>query len=203
MAQHHEATTDRLVGIIASIKIERRSGQLTVKRGEGLNAEEGILIFIQGQITQANVGRRNGPEALNWLSTWGQARYTFMPLTPDEELPIVLSAISLSGSGRMATNPHLPAAQVNTDSLTSPHPLARAYGIPYTTAELMEATARIQQAGLSRTHRRLYLLIDGKRSAIELVPLLGKSAEEVRNMLHDLEWLDIVRITNTQPEAEP
>ncbi|MGH2506872.1 MAG: hypothetical protein ACRDHZ_05585 [Ktedonobacteraceae bacterium] len=45
MTQQGEATTDRLVGIIASIKMERRSGRLMVRRGEGLTAEEGTLLF--------------------------------------------------------------------------------------------------------------------------------------------------------------
>jgi hypothetical protein len=198
MAQQREITTDRLVGIIASIKMDRRSGQLTVRRGEGSSVEEGMLMFIQGQITQANIGRRHGPEALNWLSTWRQARYTFTPLTSDEDVHLTAFSTNLPSSslGGVATNPRLSTAPVNTDSLESPHPLARAYGVPYTTADLTEATIHIKKAGLSRSHRRLFLLIDGHRSALGLVPLMGKSAEEVRNMLHDLEWLGIVRITN-------
>jgi hypothetical protein len=83
---------------------------------------------------------------------------------------------------------------VDTDRLESPYPLA--YGVPRPTVDLEEATKRIEQAGLSRTHRRLYLLIDGHRSAIELIPLIGKQAEEVRNMLYDLEWLGVIRILN-------
>jgi hypothetical protein len=158
-------------------------------------AEEGTLTFMQGQITQASAGRRRGSDALNWLSTWKQARYVFTPLASDEELPIILSAFS-SSADKMATNPGLPTARVNTDRLESPHLLTQAYGIPYPMVKLSEATECIQRAGLSRSHRRLYLLIDGHRSAIELVPLAGKSAEEVRNMLHDLEWLGIIKITN-------
>src|SRR5260370_36464532 len=88
MAQQREATTDRLVGIIASIKMERRSGRLLVRRGDGLTSEEGTLVFVQGQVVEAHVGRRSGANAVNWLSTWGQARYVFTPLASNKETPI-------------------------------------------------------------------------------------------------------------------
>lgn len=206
MAQQREATTDRLVGVIARIKMERRSGQLTVRRGEGLTSEEGTLIFVQGQVTLASVGRRNGSDALNWLSTWGQARYMFTPIISDEELPIEFSSLSSSSLNRTATSPghaavrvdtdRLEPAPADTDRLEPAHPLTQIYEVPHITVELTEATASIDRAGLSRSHRRLYLLIDGHRSIIDLVPLVGKKAEEVRNMLHDLEWLGVIRIVN-------
>lgn len=198
MAQQREATTDRLVGIIASIKLERRSGELIVRRGEGLAAEEGTLIFQQGQITQASVGRRHGSDALNWLSTWGQARYTFA--SSEENASASFPILPASSSHTVITHSRLPTARVNTENLDSP--LALAYGIPYVTSELHEATTRLEKAGLSRAHRRLYLLIDGHRSAIDLVPLSGKKAEEVRNMLHDLEWLGVIRIANPPQPSE-
>lgn len=194
MAQQREATTDRLVGIIASIKMERRSGQLMVKRGAGLASEEGTLVFMHGQVTQARAGRRNGPDALNWLSTWGQARYIFISAASEAEMPGVFRSLPSSTTGATTTNPRHPVVRIDTDRLESPHPLA--YSVPHVMVELAEALSRIEDAGLSRAHRRLYLLIDGQRSAIELIPLLGKKAEEVRNMLHDLEWLGVIRIIN-------
>lgn len=193
MAQQREATTNRLVGIIAEIKLERRSGQLIVKRGKGLASEEGMLIFVKGKITQAHAGRRSGPEALNWLSTWGQTRYIFTP-TIVEDAPETFFPLSTSSTGSAGTYPHLQASRIDTDRLETPQPLA--YGVPHAIVGFTEASNRIENAGLSRAHRRLYLLIDGHRSAIELVPLLGKKAEEVRNMLHDLEWLGVIRIVN-------
>jgi hypothetical protein len=194
MAQQHEATTDRLVGIIASIKMKRRSGQLMVRRGEGLTSEEGILIFERGQMTQASVGRRNSSDALNWLSTWRQARYTFIPTASETGELTLFSPPPSSPFGTTVTNPNLEIARNDTDRLEPPQPLA--YSVPHATVELDEAITRIERAGLTRAHRRLYLLIDGHRSAIELIPLIGKKAEEVRNMLHDLEWLGVIRMIN-------
>jgi len=194
MAQQREATTDRLVGLIANIKMKRKSGQLVVRRGEGLTSEEGTLIFVQGQMMQASVGRRTGSDALNWLSTWRQARYTFIPTASETSVSTLFSPLPSSSFGTTGTHPSLQIVRIDTDRLQSPQLLA--YSVPRVTIELDEAMARIKRAELSRTHRRLYLLIDGHRSAVELVPLIGKPAEEVRNILYDLEWLGVIRIAN-------
>lgn len=201
MAQQREATTDRLVNIIASIKLEHQSGQLWVKRGEGLTSEEGILTFIQGQIMQASVGRRSGADALNWLSTWGRTRYIFTSPGFDEEPGLDFAALSASTPGRAMTNPGLRATQVHTDRLeTEPLPGA-SHEVPRVRVELSEATTRIERSGLPRSHRRLYLLIDGYRSVDDLEPLIGRKAEEVRSMLHDLEWLGVIQIATLSSEC--
>lgn len=196
MAQQREATTDRLVDIIATIKIERKSGQLRVRRGEGLTSEEGILIFIQGQITQASVGRRSGADALNWLSAWGQAKYIFTSPGSDEEAALAFSSLPSPSPGRTATNPGLRATQVHTDKLEAEPLAGNSREIPRICVELSEATSRIERAGLPRSHKRLYLLIDGRRSIDELEPLTGKKGEEVRSMLHDLQWLGVIQISS-------
>lgn len=199
MAQQREATTDRLVGIIAHIKMERKSGQLRVKRGEGPTTEEGTLTFAQGQVTQANVGRRSGAEAVNWLSTWGHARYMFLAATGDAEAPFACTPLACS-PGTTVTSPSLPTARVNTDRLDTeslkltPPPLSNAE-VPCLCIHLHEASAHIERVGLSRAHRRLALLIDGHRSVHELAPLIGKGVEETRSMLHDLEWLGVIQLT--------
>lgn len=197
MAQQREATTDRLVSIIAHIKMERKSGQLRVRRGEGPTTEEGSVTFAQGQVTRASVGRRNGVEAVNWLSTWGHARYLFLSVSGEVEVPFTCPLPDLS-TGGASTSPTLPATRVNTDRLDTgglrltPLP---AEEVPRPCMQIQQASVQIEHAGLSRAHRRLVLLIDGHRSVHELAPLIGKSADETRSMLHDLEWLGIVQIT--------
>lgn len=198
MAQQREATTDRLIGIIASIKMERKSGQLRVRRGEGLTSEEGILTFLRGQVTQASVGRRNGADALNWLSTWGQAHYMFLPSILNEEAPAPRSASPSSSLNGIVPYPDLPTARVNTDELEPERLSGVNEEVPYSCVELSEATTRIEHAGLTRAHRRLYLLINGRRSVRELAPLLGRTREETRSMLNDLEWLDIIQFRSNE-----
>jgi hypothetical protein len=193
MAQHREATTDRLVGIIASIKMERKSGQLRVKRGEGLTSEEGILTFIQGQVTQASVGRRSGADALNWLCTWGQAHYIFTSPGSGEEGGLSISSATFSATQGLTT----PVRR--TDRLET-EPLEHINReIPRASIEVRRALARIERSGLPRSHRRLFLLIDGHRSIDELGSLSSKKSEEIRNMLHDLEWLGVVQVVSSAP----
>lgn len=193
MAQQREATTDRLIGIIASLKMERKSGQLRVRRGEGLTSEEGILTFLRGQITRASVGRRNGADALNWLSTWGQAHYTFLPSILNDEAPAARSTSPSSSLNGIVTYSDMPTARVNTDELEPERLSGINEEVPCSCVELSAATTRIEHAGLTRAHWRLYLLINGRRSVRELAPLLGKTPEEARSMLNDLEWLDIIK----------
>jgi hypothetical protein len=177
--------------------MERKSGQLRVKRGEGPTTEEGYIAFAQGLVTQASVGRRSGVEAVNWLSTWGHARYIFLAASGEVEVLFAPTLLEFSAGGA-STSPSLLTARVNTDRLDTgglqltPLP---AEEVPRPCVCTDEASAQIERAGLSRAHRRLVLLIDGHRSVHELAPLIGKSANETRSMLHDLEWLGIVQIT--------
>jgi hypothetical protein len=190
MAQQRETATDRLISIITTIKLERQSGQLRVRRGEGLTSEEGILTFVKGQITQANVGRRNGADAVNWLSTWGQAYYIFfsagLAVQPVRD---VLTPPPISAAEEENVTDRL-VARTNTDKLGT----EAGVRAPSVCMPLSEALARIEQSGLSRTHRRLFLLIDGRRSEYELATLLGKKVEEMRDMLLNLEWLGIIHL---------
>lgn len=185
----HQAATERVVNIIARIKMGRKSGQLTIKRGEGLAAEEGRLTFVQGQVTEAHVERRNGSDALNWLSTWGKAWYTFIPTTSEEENPAFFAPSSTLDEQTKASSE---AEQINTNKRVPARSSDRISSVPHTTEPLPKAMAQIERTGLSRGHRRLYLLIDGHRSIADLLPLTGKNAVEIQNMLHDLEWIGVI-----------
>lgn len=50
-----------------------------------------------------------------------------------------------------------------------------------------------QRLGLSRAHRQLFLLIDGRRSAQELTRLIGRHPQEVLAILADLENAGLIR----------
>lgn len=64
MLQRRGTTTDRLANVIQVIQLGRKTGILSVKRGEGGTREEGTITFIQGHITQAYAGQRRGQAAL-------------------------------------------------------------------------------------------------------------------------------------------
>lgn len=196
MSQQQETTTDRLISIIQLIQLGRRTGQLMVKRGDGLTLEEGIITFAKGQVSQAKVERRNGSEALNWLSTWGNCRFVFVS-ADGVEIPLSPPSApfgNVSGENRDTPLPPInaefaPAAQYSNPSPPKP-------AVPQRTIPPESALRLIEQMGLSRTHRHLFLLIDGHRSSEELVRLMGRTSLEVEGLLHDLERAAIIRLSS-------
>ncbi|MGH3180355.1 MAG: hypothetical protein ACRDOE_00370 [Streptosporangiaceae bacterium] len=72
----------RAIDVIRAGQLQRRTGNLTMRRGSGITAEEGWIQFELGQITGAAAGRRRDADARNWLSTWGACRYLFEETGP-------------------------------------------------------------------------------------------------------------------------
>jgi Domain of unknown function (DUF4388) len=218
MVQQQEMMADRLVHVISSFQRERRSGVLTAKRGEGIFLEEGTIAFANGQVSQASVGRRRGSEALNWLSTWESCRFLFVPTmagveAPPPSLPAKSIAASPPAPGFPAhmTKTRSPAQQSSMPSssqrqegpqgendwesieekgkIDTPASVA-----PYPTQQLDAALRLIEQYRLSRVHKQLFFLIDGRRSIVDLVRLTGKKGNEIYKLLGDLERARVIRI---------
>lgn len=194
MTERRGTTTDQLVSIIQVIQMGRKSGTLTVERGENMNLEEGTIIFVQGQITEAHVGRRNNQVALAWFKTWKACRFTFVPTVsarPTGQMPAMPAE-----TPRVAlkeTNPHLstPPSAVQPERGTGP--LQDASPLPRRILPAEEALRLVELGGLSRVHRRLLLLIDGRRTTQELVRLMGRSPDDVQKLLHDLAYIRVVQ----------
>jgi hypothetical protein len=183
MAQQ-EAVADRLISVIQSIQLAQGSGVLRVRRGEGGMMEEGVIVFVKGQVTQTIAGRRAGRTVLNWLSTWGSCRYVFDSKNEPEQPLLPVSPAGVERATVAKIQPRIPIPR----SLRRPG----APQIPFSTQPLGEALRRIEHSRLSRSHRQLYLLIDGQRTIIELSHLVGKDQQEVSKALHDLERLGII-----------
>ena len=66
--------------------------------------------------------------------------------------------------------------------------------IPHTTQPLSEALRWIEQRGLSRIHKHVFLLVDGHISVTELVRLSKKNQDEVYRLLRDLVRIGVIRI---------
>lgn len=211
-----ETATDRLVNIIHSLQLGRATGVLTIRRGEGATLEEGSIAFANGQVAEASAGRRSGSGAFNWLSTWGRCRFSFVPLDTSPITPP-----SIPSSPGAIENQHkdngsylriqTPTSDKQSGSLErqsgpliTDGPPASTAGqptqfdsvtiIPSTTRPLSEALSRIEQRGLSRIHKHMFLLIDGHRSITELVRLSRKNQDEVYGLLRDLVRIDVIRI---------
>jgi hypothetical protein len=65
---------------------------------------------------------------------------------------------------------------------------------PYRTRQIEGGMRLIEQMGLSRAHRRLFLLIDGRRTVKDLVRLLTHEPGEVLRLLQDLERAGVIQI---------
>lgn len=181
---------------------------LTVKRGEGSTLEEGSIVFINGQIKQTTVGKRNGSVALNWLSTWGQCRYAFASFNDWQTQP--LNALPPTGAGntrpitrdlqsntpvtpaKRQSEPLLPASGSSWERRPPPPPPPASI-IFYPTQPLAAALRRIEQNRLSRSHRQLFLLIDGQRTAQVLERLAAKNEQDLQALLRDLERIGVIR----------
>src|SRR6266699_6093573 len=115
MSWQQELMTNRLVHVISSIQRERRSGVLMAKRGEGITLEEGTLVFVNGQITEAHVGRLREAEARNWLSTWGSCRFMFVPTASETEVHVYKPSLPIKGSAARSPTRGPPPHMINTN----------------------------------------------------------------------------------------
>jgi hypothetical protein len=215
MPQQRDTSTDRLANVIQVIQLGRKTGVLTVERGNGITTEEGSITFVNGQATQASAGQHVGLDAFNWLSTWGVCRFAFLSSTTTQQtapLPSVTrvaDAMHVMPAFRTQPQPQPlvpPSAthRIEDTPLTGidargirksagvsyPVPIT---GIPVRTRQMDEAIRLIEQLGLSRTHRRLFLLIDGQRTTTELVRLMGREPDEVQRLLRDLEKAGVIQ----------
>ncbi len=218
MPQQRDTSTDRLANVIQVIQLGRKTGVLTVERGNGITTEEGSITFVNGQATQANAGQHVGLDAFNWLSTWGTCRFAFLSSTTTQQtapLPSVTRDVPPAGAmpalpAFRTQPPHQPLVPPSATHRREDTPLAGidargirksagvSYpvpitGVPVRTRQLDEAVRLIEQLGLSRTHRRLFLLIDGHRATTELVRLMGREPDEVQKLLRDLEKAGIIQ----------
>src|SRR5207248_5266370 len=73
--------------------------------------------------------------------------------------------------------------------------LMAAGGVPSPIRPYYDDLVWIERVGLSRAHRRLFLLIDGYRTIPELVRLMGRGEDEIKALLRDLEGADLIRQT--------
>jgi len=208
MSQQQEIATDRLVKVIQTVQIGRRTGELIVKRGEGVTFEEGTITFVNGQVTEASVGRRSGSDALNSLSTWSNCRYIFKPsTTPELTSPRTPTTLDISESETLDTatrpgtspqtpitpKPSAPLASGEGDTTRSGS-LAHTPAVPHRTRQIDAGLRIIESMGLSRSHRHLFLLVDGHRSTADMGRLMGRSELEIDGLLRDLELAAVIHI---------
>ncbi len=204
MAQQKETITNSLADVIQVIQLSRKSGMLTVERGEGETFEEGMITFVNGQAVEAQTAAFNGQNALRWLGSWGTCRFAFIP-TPTSEIPSIPLVSTPAFEQRMrdtGTHPRIPISplresaarrQAGNGGTGQVISFISASVVPHLVIPLEESLRHVDQLGLSRQHRRLLLLVDGQRNVAELERLIGRTQYGVQQLLADLEQAKIIR----------
>jgi hypothetical protein len=213
MPQQPKTETDRLANVIQVLQLGQKTGRLIVERNTGSLFEQGIITFMQGQVVQASVNQQQGPDALNWLRSWGACRFAFTAEqrpTTTAHMPTITppppTRHTTSGDRAPGTAPLPPAASTPaypsqmytriTGNLRGPGQSTPTAWLatPYRTRHIEEGMHLIEHMGLSRTHRRLFLLIDGGRTVKELIRLMAHDPENVQRLLQDLQRAGVIQV---------
>lgn len=78
VSQQQGRVTDNLATIIQRAQFEHRTGELHVKRVDGLTVEQGSITFIDGRAVQAQIGSIQAAAAFEKLRTWKQCIFIFV-----------------------------------------------------------------------------------------------------------------------------
>jgi hypothetical protein len=219
MFSEQETVTDQLVSVIRYIQLKRGSGTLSAMRGGEATSESGTIVFVQGKVMQAKAGRYHDRDALNWLSTWSTCRVAFVPAAGSEDLPLQL-APGLSTSNTCIP-PHVPGSIPREADLfrmlgpITPVPGNEAGNLntPTSAPALSQIIPRrskppdvalylMKLKGLSRSHRRLFLLIDGVHDLIELANLLNRDQFDTLVLLYDLQEANCIIIPSSHKSSK-
>ncbi len=168
--------TDKLADVIQVLQIARKTGFLIVKRDDMENSlEQGTITFQRGQIIDADVGSFKAGKAFSLLMTWRKCHFVFETVS----------------SEMLLHNGTKKGYEQEEEVLSARMPVT--YGVPYRIQLINEVLPRFAELGLSRAHRQLFLLIDGKRREQELMYLLRRQLNEINKLLADLERIGFIR----------
>lgn len=200
-----EMEANPLGAVISRLQQDGRTGLLMVRRENGVEAEEGIIALIKGQVTGLEAGQHKGQEAFNAMSQWRDCYFSFM--SPDQ--PGNAPLLSGEPPDMPSTMPAPPSAPPLEDIPTLPlvsrdlSPVDQAqdfaqsttslHGIPVQVMPFETARLVLDRMG-SRIYRRVYLLIDGRRSTAELIRLARRSPAEMDQILYDLIQAGLIRV---------
>lgn len=201
MSQQPKTETDRLTNVIQVLQLGQKTGRLLVERNQGSDLEQGVITFVRGQISQASVNHYQGQDALIWLRSWGNCRFAFSAEQEAEgtgHIPTSRPVIQNPTTAPLSAKTTHPLPVPDNVARTGSRPDGQQYtsawlATPYRTRQIEEGMHLIEKMGLTRTHRRLFLLIDGKRSIKELTRLMAYEPAETQKLLYDLERTGVIQ----------
>lgn len=184
MQPQRETLTDSLANIIQILQIGYRSGTLSVERDAGQAIEEGYIVFVNGRAVDARTHQYSGMVAFNYLQTWGSCRFSFINAGDTSNQPPFGASPFNHTTLRPSSGP--PAS-------TDVQRRAAHSSFPRRSPAGEAALAHPESAHIQRIHRRLLLLVNGRRYVSELARLLALNPEEVQTLLDTLEQEGLIQ----------
>lgn len=198
MTQRRVTATNQLSAVVDALQLGEKTGILTVERGEDETFEEGVIVLVKGQIVNAAIGPYKGRDAAGKLFSWQACRFSFVPMLPDQ---------ADAGQGRATLPEELAETKTVSKYLqdsfddvqqmppeVQDHLSRRPYLSVYSHEALNSILRALDRQGFSRAHRRLFLLIDGRRSIRELAALISRTPDEAMGLLADLEHAGFIQL---------
>ncbi len=191
-------TTNQLSTVITALQLGRKTGILTIERGEGATIEEGTILFVHGQAVQAAIGPYigTGSNIVTLLASWQACRFSFVPSSPEDNtlaehlVPLAQRETErLAGITRKLSDENLQEHATVQDDMNSRPSIDTRY------ASLVVILRILERKGFSRLHRRLILLIDGRRSIADLAILISRNPDETRTLLADLWQAGLIQLS--------
>jgi hypothetical protein len=186
---------EKLSDIIDLLCVRRYSGLLSVERFAGRRFEEGEIYFEQGSPVSARYNQKSGKEAFVRLEAWRQVYFAFDKNAPG---PILRDNLSLTLSP--ASEPHqssqpLSSGALRWGSLSRQHTVSRPLSdVEQWVPHRSQARLDVLSLPLTRAQRAIYLLVDGKRTVVDLARCIGKSIQIVMQLLNELLGLGLILI---------
>lgn len=165
--------TEKLADVIQTLGLAHKTGVLIVQRdGPGEAYEQGSFLLQNGNVVDAVFGELRGLNAYRVLYPWTRCHFVFQQ-----------DATALPTASPPATDSPASSAQ-KTETLKIPQRLP-----PY---QIM--LPDFGALRLTRSHRQLFLLIDGSRPVVLLARMAGRDLSEVYTLLMDLVNAGVIRL---------
>jgi hypothetical protein len=195
MTQQRGTATNQLSTVITALQLGQKTGVLAIERGEGETFEEGTIIFVHGKVAQATFGSLTGREGATKLLSWQACRFSFTSLLPnDSAMAAHLVPHPQTETKGVTQNGHKPFSENHQMHSTAEGDMNRRPSMVVPQGSMDEVLRILDRQGFSRLHRRLLLLIDGRRSISELATLIGRTQNETAALLADLWRAGLTRL---------
>ena len=175
MTKGRDDVAERMSDLFALIRTRRQSGLLSVECYESGRFEEGEVRFLKGQPVDAHLHNLDGQQALSQLLMWRQVYFTFSAEASNEIPPSISHTPRLPAQAQL-TNTSIPLLPQNTSNNAFEQ-----------RPQKLVNEQNVMNLSLTRTQRSLYLLVDGRRTVIDLARFTNKDVQEVHRLLSELQ----------------